>query len=419
MHKVLSTLFFYDIYTRCYLREGDGFVNKWLIKKFVLDKSADDKKEIRLLCGKLSGTTGIIMYLTFGAVKIVLGLITGSFAIIADAIHNLADAMASIATLIGFSMANKASDREHPFGHARIEYMTGFIISAIIIGVGIELCITGFEKILNPGEMDTNMMAFIFIVVITCIAFWFYRLNISLSKLIGSASLKATGVEARNDAMTNFALLAVILLDNFAGVNIDGYVGFAFGAIIIYSGIKMVKETAGPLLGQSPDPESVRSIADLVLKQEGVLGIHDLIVHDYGPGNTFASIHIEVDSRENIFKSHTLIDSIERKAHEELKIVLTGHMDPLDTKNPEIRELHETLKKALSSVKGFQGMHDLRIVSGTCCSNVIFDVVAAHDEPEKTFKKVEKVAQETLTAIDPTYKVVINRDLDYSDAVHF
>ena len=386
-------------------------MNKWLIKKLILEKCGTSEKEKRLRCGRLSGTIGIILYLAFGATKIFIGLLTGSFAVIADAIHNLADASASIATLIGFSLASKKSDEEHPFGHARIEYMTGFVVSAIIIGIGLELCITAIEKIQNPTPLKTDITSFVLIVVLTLIVFWFFRFNIRLSKLIGSVSLKATGIEARNDCMTNIALLIVMLLYRFVNINIDVYVGLIFGAMIIYSGIKMVMETAGPLLGQSPDPEIVKEITDLVLSNEGVLGIHDLIIHDYGPGHIIASVHIEVDSRKDVFKSHELVDDIERKALEELRILLVGHMDPIDTQNPMLVEINEALMDSLYKIENVKSFHDLRIVSGPGRPKVILDVVVAQNDSDRTFKKVESAAQETLNKMGADYTVVINRDL--------
>jgi len=315
--------------------------------------------------------------------------------------------------LLGFSLASKKSDAEHPFGHARYEYMTGFVVSAIIIGIGIELVMTAFDRMKNPSPINSDLVSIILLVVMTLATIWFYFFNMSLSRLIGSASLKATGIEARNDAISTVAVLGVILLHKIVNVNIDGYVGLGIGIIIIYSGLKMIKETAGPLLGQSPSPETVRDIARLVLRQDGVLGIHDLIVHDYGPGHIFASVHIEVDSREDVFKSHALVDDIEKLAQDELRVFLVGHMDPLDTQNKKIKELSEALAGALGSVEGVREFHDLRIVVGQHHTNVIFDVVAAHEDPELTFKKVEKVAQETLAAIDPAFVAVVNRDLDY------
>jgi divalent metal cation (Fe/Co/Zn/Cd) transporter len=254
------------------------------------------------------------------------------------------------------------------------------------------------------------------IILMTIVVFWYMDFNMRLSRFIGSASLKATGVEARNDALTNMALLVVFLLDRFFGVNIDGFVGVAFGVLIAYSGFRMVIETTGPLLGQSPNPETVKEIANLVLAQKGVLGIHDLMVHDYGPGHVFASVHIEVDSREDVFKSHELVDEIERHAQKEMNVFLVGHMDPLDTQNPRIQELTDILKAALPRVEGFIGFHDLRIVIGRHHNNIVFDAVVSHEDPELTFKNIERIAQEALWAVDPSYHVIVNRDLDYSAA---
>jgi cation diffusion facilitator family transporter len=330
-----------------------------------------------------------------------------------DAVHNLADAGASIATLIGFSLANKKSDAEHPFGHARIEYMTGVVVSAIITGIGIMMARASFDKIIDPTPLTEDTASLILLIIMVLATLWFYLFNMKLSKLIGSASLKATGIESRNDAIATVAVLCAILFHQFANINIDGFIGMGVAGFIIYSGITMAKETVSPLFGQSPSPETVREIADLVQGHEGVLGIHDLIVHDYGPQHVFASVHIEVDSREDIFKSHALVDDIEKRAQDELQVMLVGHMDPLDTQNPQISGLRETLAKGLSGITGMKGIHDLRIVVGPEATNIIFDVVATHDEPENTFNEVEAAAQKILSGIDPHYVAVVNRDLDY------
>jgi len=388
-------------------------MTNWLIKHFVINKCGADKKASRLRCGRLSGTIGIVLYAALGLGKVFIGMVTGSVAVMIDAVHNLADAGASIATLIGFSLASRKSDAEHPFGHARIEYMTGVVVSAIITGIGIMMVKTSFDKIKDPTPLTSNTSSIVFLVIMIYATLWFYLFNMDLSKFIGSSSLKATGIESRNDAIATAAVLGAILIHQFANINIDGFIGMGVAVFIIYSGITMARETVGPLFGQSPDPGTVRGIADLVLGHEGVLGLHDLIVHDYGPGHIFASVHIEVDSREDVFKSHALVDDIEKRAQDELHVMLVGHMDPLDMLNTKIPELREALKKALAGIDGMRGIHDLRIVVGPESTNVIFDVVASHEEPEETFINVEKLAQDTLSKIDPVYNAVVNRDLDY------
>jgi len=367
----------------------------------------------RLRCGRLSGTIGILLYTALGLGKVFIGMVTGSVAVMIDAVHNLADAGASIATLIGFTLASKKSDAEHPFGHARIEYMTGVVVSAIITGIGIMMVKASYDKIKDPTPLTSDTASVILLIIMVFLTIWFFLFNRSLSILIGSASLKATGIESRNDAIATVAVLGAILIHQFLNINIDGYIGMGVAFFIIYSGIVMAKETVGPLFGQSPDPETVRELAELVLGHDGVLGLHDLIVHDYGPGHIFASVHIEVDSREDVFKSHALVDEIEKTAYEKLYVMLVGHMDPLDTQNPKIPELREALKNALSGIEGMKGIHDLRIVVGQGITRVIFDVVASHDEPEGTFEKVEEISQQTLTELDPRYMAVVNRDLDY------
>jgi cation diffusion facilitator family transporter len=389
-------------------------MNKWLIEHLVTGRSGGDEGRRRLLSGRLSGAVGISLNTLLGLGKVLIGIVTGSVAVMADAVNNLSDAAASIFTLIGFSLAARKSDDEHPFGHARYEYMTGVVVSAMVIVVGIQLIRAAYEKIIDPTPLVADTLIMILLVVMVLIKLWLYRFNINLGKLIDSTSLKATGIDSLNDAISTVAALIAILLFRFAGINIDGFIGIAVGLFIIYSGLTMVKETAGPLLGQSPDPKTVKGIADLVLSHEGVLGIHDLIVHDYGPGHIFASVHIEVDSREDIFVSHELVDDIEKEALEQLHIMLVGHMDPLDTQNPQVVLLSGALNEALSKIEGMRGIHDLRIVDGPKSVNVIFDAVASHEKPESTFREVERVAQETLTSIDPKYIAVINRDLDFA-----
>jgi len=388
-------------------------MTKGLIKHFVTDKCGNDKRLRRLKCGRLSGTVGISLNMALGLGKFFIGFFTGSVAVMADAVNNLSDAIASLITFVGFSLAGRKSDAEHPFGHARYEYMTGVVVSALVIVIGVQLVLVGYRRIVDPEPLLTDTLFIVLLIIMTFVKIWLFRFNIDLSKLINSASLKATGIDSRNDAVVSVAALGAILLFRFAGVNIDGHIGLAVGCFVIYSGLNMVKETVGPLLGQSPDPETVSEIAGLVLGQEGVLGIHDLIVHDYGPGSIFASVHIEVDSREDVFKAHALVDNIEKKAQDELRVMLVGHMDPLDTQNPKIPELRDALTKALAGIEGMEGIHDLRIVAGAESTKVIFDVVASHEEPEETFKKVEEIARQTLTKIDENYIAVINRDLDY------
>jgi Co/Zn/Cd efflux system component len=241
---------------------------------------------------------------------------------------------------------------------------------------------------------------------------WLYFFNIRLSKFIDSASLKATGIDSRNDAISTAVVLLSLLLDKLTGVHIDGWVGLAVGVFIIYSGLSMVKETAAPLLGQKADPVLVRKIAELVLAQPGALGLHDLIVHDYGPGHIFASVHVEVDARVDIFESHFMVDKLEQLAKQRLGVLLVGHMDPVDTQDVKLRELKALLTDVLSDIDGAISMHDLRLIPGPGRTNVIFDVVIAHEEESEAIVRAR--VQDALNAYDPIYVADIQFDLEYA-----
>ncbi|MDR0875121.1 MAG: cation diffusion facilitator family transporter [Clostridiales Family XIII bacterium] len=387
-------------------------MTKFLIRIFIDGKGGSERGR-RERSGRLSGVVGILLNLLLGFVKIFAGVFTGSVAVTADAVNNLSDAAASVITIVGFRMASQKADAEHPFGHARIEYMTGVIVSALVIVVGIKLILESYEKVAAPSELHSSPLIIILLIIMIFAKIWLWRFNKALAEYIGSASIKATGDDSRNDAISTAAVLLTLVLHQLGGVNIDGYVGLAVGVFIIYSGLNLVKETAGPLLGQSPDPATVKGIEALVMGHAEVLGIHDLIVHDYGPGHVFASVHIEVDSREDVFKSHTVIDDIEREAQDLLGVLLVGHMDPLDTQNPRLRELRELLGSALRQVEGVMNIHDLRIVAGENRTNVIFDIVVSHEQGQKAYDAAMDEARRVLAELDPAYIPIANCDTDF------
>ena len=388
-----------------------------LIERFVLAKDGGDKSVRRTLCGRLSGTMGITLKLLMGAAKLFVGLMSGSVAVLADAVNNLADAATSIITLVGFSLAGQKSDDEHPFGHARMEYMTGIFVSVLIIVIGGVLIFQSYPKILNPELLTVTPSSVILLIVLLFVDLWLFMFNRKLSRLIGSASLKATSVDSRNDMMVTGGIIASLLLWRFTGIQIDGYVGVAVGVFVIFSGIGMMKETSAPLIGQTPDPKIVHELIDLIRKEPDVLSFHDLIVHDYGPGNAFASVHIEVDAFKNIFKLHEMIDRIEQESLERYGILLVGHMDPINTNDPQLSGLRETLTRALTGSPGYLGFHDLRVVPGSGRTNVIFDIVVSHDTPEKSFEEATRRAQNALDQAakeGERFTVVANRDFDYA-----
>lgn len=384
-----------------------------LIKTFVKDYENTKDPAVRESYGKLAGIVGILSNLLLCILKIGIGLIFKSIAILADGINNLADASSSIITLVGFRLASKPADEDHPYGHARIEYITGLIVSLVIIFLGFQLFMSSVDKIRNPEPLEFSILTVAVLILAILIKVWQALFNIKIGTLIHSATLKATGADSRNDVIATSAVLISLLVEKLANLQLDGWMGAVVALFIIYSGIQLVKETSAPLLGQAPDPELVKSIHDRAVEFEGVLGIHDLIVHDYGPGRIFASIHVEVDADGDILASHDMIDNIERVLSRDLKIHLTVHMDPIDTKDPVLRRMKEGLQKIVDEMEDVQNFHDLRVVPGYSHTNFIFDIVIS---PECIKKETDlcKYIQGKVAEIDPKYCCVITVDHAYT-----
>jgi cation diffusion facilitator family transporter len=385
----------------------------FLIKRFIKDYENIDSVKVREAYGKLAGATGIITNAILCLLKALLGYLSGSIAILADAANNLSDAAASLVTLIGFKMAAKAGDKGHPYGHARIEYMTGIGVAALIIVMGFKLLSSSYEKVLEPGVIKFSWLTAALLAAAIGVKVWQALFNFSLSKRIKSAALRATGVDSRNDVIATSAVLAALVVGRLAGVNVDGYLGLAVAVFIMYSGVRLIRETANPLLGQAPDPDLVKKIKDLVLSGDGVMGVHDLVVHDYGPGRIFASVHIEVDAARDVMLSHDVVDSIEREAMKKLNVELVGHMDPIDTDDPLVYELRDKMTRVLTSVDGAVGLHDLRVVRGDSRVNVIFDVVLSAEGHSRA-EEIRAALREELKKIDETFEAVVTFDVDYS-----
>lgn len=383
-----------------------------LCKKLIKDYQNTKDPQVRESYGKLAGVIGIISNVILCIAKILVGIIAGSIAIIADGINNLADASSSIITLIGFKLAALPEDEEHPYGHARIEYITGMIVSVLIVVVGAELFRSSIDKIMNPSPLDFSWAIIIVLALAIAIKVWQARFNIKLGKKINSLTLTATGADSRNDVISTTVVLISILVGKFSGLQIDGYMGCLVAAFIIWSGFTLVKETASPLLGEAPDPELVNSIRDMTLSFPGVLGIHDLVVHNYGPGRIFASIHIEVDADGDLMESHDMIDNVERELSKKLHIHITGHMDPIRVSDPRVSELTSRLKAVEQTLDGVSNLHDLRIVAGSTHTNVIFDVVVS-SECKLSNQEIHSRFTAEAKAMDEKYALVINFDKGY------
>lgn len=384
----------------------------FLFRKFIKNYDQVADPAVRDAYGKLAGIVGILSNSLLCVMKMLIGFLSGSIAIVADAVNNLADASSSLITLVGFKLASMPEDDEHPYGHARMEYLAGMAVSVMIIIVGVELGKSSIEKILHPSPLEFSWTVVIVLLLAIAIKVWQSLFNISAGKKINSLALIATGTDSRNDVISTSVVLAGVLMGHFLNVQIDGYLGLAVALFILWSGISLVKETVSPLLGEAPDPDLVNNIEKQAMSFDGVLGIHDLVVHNYGPGKIFASVHIEVDSDVDVMLSHDLVDNIEKQISHDLHLLLTAHMDPVNTHDPNREPLSNIIKEAISEIPGVLSFHDLRIVPGSTHTNVIFDVVAS-SECKESPEKIRQILQERISGYNPAFCSVVEIDNSY------
>lgn len=387
-------------------------MNEFLCKTFVKDHDNVTDAKVRQNYGKFSGVVGILSNVLLCAAKILTGLIAGSIAIVADGINNLADASSSLITLVGFRLASMPEDEEHPYGHARYEYITGMIVSILIIVVGGELLKSSVSKILHPSPLEFSWTVCGVLVLAIIIKIWQARFNIFVGKKISSLTLAATGADSRNDVIATSAVLISILIGHCFDLQIDGYMGVIVALFIIWSGISLVRETMSPLLGEAPDPALIDQISQMAMEPKGVLGIHDLVVHNYGPGKIFASIHIEVDADGDLMESHDMVDNIERHIAKALGIEITAHLDPIRISDPLIQKLNGIACEAAADLPGVSHVHDLRAVPGPTHTNVIFDIIVAPG-CTLTNKEIHQAFEKTIQSEYPNFYVVINFDKPY------
>lgn len=367
-------------------------------------------------CGAFAGVVGICCNLLLFAAKLIAGSIANSIAITADAFNNLSDAGSSLVTVVGFKMSGKPADKEHPFGHGRIEYISGVVIAFIILMVGFELFTSSVSKIFEPEDMQGGSAAIIILVISMAVKLFmglFYR---SIGRQIGSTSLMAAMTDSISDvAATGGVLLSVIVFQNFH-LNVDGYMGAVVAVFVFIAGIKTLKETLGPLLGQAPDAELVHSIRDKVLSYDGIIGTHDMLVHNYGPNRWLVSLHAEVSASEDIMKSHDLIDQIERDMEREMNVHAVIHMDPVETDNERVAELREMVCGVVQEIDPRLSIHDFRIVDGPSHTNLIFDLLVPYGLYEKR-AGVEEEIERKVKAIDERYFIVMTVDTSFTGEV--
>lgn len=388
-------------------------MTKLLLKLFIKDSENTGDVKVRTAYGTLAGITGIICNIFLFAAKLVIGLLSGSVAISADAVNNLSDASSSIVTLIGFKLSEKPADKKHPFGYARIEYLSALLVAVMIIVIGVELAKTSFEKILHPTPVSFGILSFAVLLLSIAVKLWMMLFNNNLGKKIDSDALKATAQDSRNDVITTFAVLVTALIAFFFNIKLDGYAGVAVALFIIISGIILVKETVDPLLGEGATEETANHIAQKILEYDGVLGVHDLIVHDYGPGRRFASVHVEMSSNRDVLESHDVIDDIERDFALSENLHLVIHYDPVVTDNEEVNEMKERVKGIVADIDKCLTIHDFRMVKGPMHTNLIFDVVVPH-KFRISDDELKKLIDEKVQTDDHKYYTVITVDSSFA-----
>ena len=352
-----------------------------LAKLFIKNREDIKNPQVRQSYGILCGAVGIFLNLCLFAGKFIAGSVSNSIAITADAFNNLSDAGSSIITLIGFKMAGQKPDPTHPFGHGRIEYIAGLLVSLIILLMGAELLKSSVAKIIRPEELAFSPMAVLILAVSILVKCYMFLYNRRLGRKLDSAAMTATAADSLSDTAATSAVLAATLIAHFTGLAVDGWCGVLVGLFICYAGYGAARDTVSPLLGQAPDREFVSQISDIVTAHEEILGLHDLIVHNYGPGRILISLHAEVPAEGNFLALHDKIDTIEHELRNVLNCHAVIHMDPVCTKDEETSRLKAQVKSYLEEISATLGMHDFRVVAGPTHTNLIFDVVTPYDFP--------------------------------------
>lgn len=389
-----------------------GFVINLIIRTFVKDyKNVDDSK-VRERYGMLAGVLGIICNAVLFVLKYIVGTFSGSISVTADSFNNLSDAGSSAVTLIGFRMAGKAPDKEHPFGHGRMEYIAALIVSFLILLMGVELIKTSIEKIINPQPVIFSYVSLVILVATILVKCWMAYYNRYIGKRIKSPALSAAATDSLNDMMATGGSIFALILSQYTKIPVDGIIGAIVAVIVILAGIGILKDVSGMIIGTTPDPEFVKELEKEILSYDGVCGIHDLVIHSYGPRRTFASVHAEVSANEDIMVTHDMIDLIERDVSQKFGMSLVIHMDPIITDDERINELKRLAESAVKSIDESFTMHDFRVVDGVTHSNLIFDVVVPHNY-RYSDDELQEIIKKKIQEIDKRYFAVVTIDKSF------
>lgn len=390
-------------------------LSKFLVKIFIKDSENIQKEEVRNKYGYLAGVVGIVLNLLLFIVKFSVGMITSSIAVTADAFNNFSDMASSVITIVGFKMASKPADKEHPFGHGRLEYLSALLVAFMVMFVGIQFIQSSVKRIMNPVPIKFEIVPFILLLISIFIKLWLSRFNKVVGEKIESSALKAAAVDAMGDVFTSSCVVISFLATRFTSLPLDGYIGIVVSLAILYAGYSLVKETISPLLGEAPDEKLVEDINQGVLSYEHITGVHDLIIHNYGVGKCMASIHAEIPADIDIMTIHDVIDEAEREISKKLNIYLVIHMDPICMENEEILVAREEVEDIISNIDYIKSIHDFRIVGESDKKNLIFDIVVNPEEFNKGVSEddLRESVIEKVRKKHPQYNCIITVDREY------
>ncbi|MBE5932184.1 MAG: cation transporter [Lachnospiraceae bacterium] len=381
-------------------------MTKFLVSKFIKNHEDVKNQKVREAYGILSSWVGIVCNILLFIAKFIIGTVANSISIISDGFNNLSDCASCVVTMFGYKMAAKPADKDHPFGHGRMEYLTSLVIAMVIMVVGVELFTGSVDKIIHPEKVQFSVVALAVLIISIIIKLWMGLFNRKLGKTVESSVMLATSKDSLNDVLATTATLVALVATLFTDVPLDGVMGVVVSVMILVSGFGIIKETVDELLGQPASPDLVESLKELVDECAFSLGMHDLIIHSYGPGNLIGSVHIEVDGKENIMDIHDAIDELERNIYDELGIRITIHMDPVETDNENLKLCKDMIKVIIEEIDKELSFHDFRVVSGPSHTNLIFDVVVPHGCKLRDSQIKEAIDQKLLMREKKYYTVI-------------
>lgn len=386
----------------------------FLIRTFIKDYRNTKNREVRQRYGYLTGFTGVVANILLFSMKLAIGLYLNSIAVMADAFNNLSDVASSVVTIFGFMMSGKPADKEHPFGHGRFEYIAALVVSFMVMLVGFEFVKSSISRIMNPEALSFDVYTFAILVASILVKVWLSFFNKIIGKAIGSKVMEATAFDSLSDVIATSVVALSLAASIWIAFPIDGYVGLVVSVFILYNGFNLIKDTLNPLLGDAPDEELVKAIMDKTLSYKAIIGIHDLIVHNYGPGRVVASIHAEIPYNMDIMEAHDIIDLAEKEISEELGIHVVIHMDPINTDDRLVQKAQLQVLEILEDFPQELAIHDFRIVGGEKHMNLVFDMVVPYDFVEKDEKNLVEEVKKAIKKRHPNYDAIITVDRQYS-----